>query len=53
MSTVRGVSDLGVFPVLGQPDQAKAALASARKTFANDKTVLTALDADAKDLKLN
>ena len=41
------------YTVLGQPDQAKAALASARKTFANDKTVLTALDADAKDLKLN
>ena len=41
------------YTVLGQPDQAKAALASARKTFANDKTVLAALDADAKDLKLN
>jgi cytochrome c-type biogenesis protein CcmH len=41
------------YTVLGEPDQAKAALASARNAFAKDKTVLAALDADAKDLKLN
>lgn len=41
------------YTVLGQPDQAKAALASARKAFSADKTVLAALDADAKDLKIN
>jgi cytochrome c-type biogenesis protein CcmH len=41
------------YTVLGQPDQAKTALVSARKAFANDKTVLAALNADAKDLKLN
>jgi cytochrome c-type biogenesis protein CcmH len=40
------------YTVLGQPDDAKAALASARKTFAGDKDVLAALDADARDLKI-
>jgi len=39
--------------VLGQPDEAKTALTAARKSFAGDKDVLAALDADAKDLKLN
>jgi cytochrome c-type biogenesis protein CcmH len=41
------------YTVLGQPDQAKAALATARQTFAGDKDVLAALDADAHDLKIN
>jgi cytochrome c-type biogenesis protein CcmH len=41
------------YTVLGQPDDAKAALATARKTFAADKTVLAQLNADAKDLKIN
>ena len=41
------------YTVLGQPDDAKAALAIARKNFAGDKAVLAALDADAKDLKIN
>jgi cytochrome c-type biogenesis protein CcmH len=41
------------YTVLGQPDAAKTALAAARKSFASDKDVLAALDADAKDLKLN
>jgi cytochrome c-type biogenesis protein CcmH len=41
------------YTVLGQPDDAKAALATARKTFAADKGVLAQLDADAKDLKIN
>jgi cytochrome c-type biogenesis protein CcmH len=41
------------YTVLGQPDDAKAALATARKTFAADKAVLAQLDADATDLKIN
>jgi cytochrome c-type biogenesis protein CcmH len=41
------------YTVLGQPDDAKTALATARKTFAADKDVLAQLDADAKDLKIN
>lgn len=41
------------YTVLGQPDEAKTALTAARKSFAGDKDVLAALDADAKDLKLN
>lgn len=41
------------YTVLGQPAEAKAALTSARQVFANDKAVLSALDADAKELKLN
>jgi cytochrome c-type biogenesis protein CcmH len=41
------------YTVLGQPDQAKAALATARTTFAGDKDVLAQLDADAKNLKIN
>ena len=41
------------YTVLGQPDEAKAALATARKTFASDKDVLAQLDGDAKDLKIN
>ena len=40
------------YAVLGQPDDAKAALATARQTFATDKAVLAQLDADASDLKL-
>jgi len=36
------------YTVLGQPDDAKNALATARKTFAGDRDVLAALDADAK-----
>jgi cytochrome c-type biogenesis protein CcmH len=41
------------YTVLGQPDDAKTALATARKTFASDQTVLAQLDADAKDLKID
>jgi len=41
------------YTVLGQSDEAKTALTAARKSFAGDKDVLAALDADAKDLKLN
>jgi cytochrome c-type biogenesis protein CcmH len=41
------------YTVLGQPDDAKTALATARKTFAADKPTLSALDAEAKDLKLD
>jgi cytochrome c-type biogenesis protein CcmH len=41
------------YTVLGQPADAKAALATARQTFAADKDVLAQLDADAKDLKIN
>ncbi len=41
------------YTVLGQPDEAKAALATARQTFAGDKDVLAQLDGDAKDLKIN
>jgi cytochrome c-type biogenesis protein CcmH len=40
------------YTVLGQPDDAKTALATARKTFAGDKDVLAQLDADAQDLKI-
>jgi cytochrome c-type biogenesis protein CcmH len=40
------------YTVLGQPDEAKAALATARKTFAGDKDVLAQLDGDAQDLKI-
>jgi cytochrome c-type biogenesis protein CcmH len=40
------------YTVLGEPDKAKEALATARKTFAKRPDVLTALNAEAKDLKL-
>jgi cytochrome c-type biogenesis protein CcmH len=41
------------YAVLGQPADAKTALADARKTFANDKTVMAALESEATELKLN
>jgi len=41
------------YSVLGQRAEAQAALATARKTFAAQKDVLTTLEAEAKDLKLN
>jgi cytochrome c-type biogenesis protein CcmH len=41
------------YTVLGQADKAKEALATARKTFAARKDVLAALDAEAKELKLD
>jgi cytochrome c-type biogenesis protein CcmH len=41
------------YTVLGQPADAKTALATARKTFAADKNVMAALDAEAAELKLN
>jgi len=41
------------YAVLGQPADAKTALATARKTFAQDKNVMTGLDAEATELKLN
>jgi cytochrome c-type biogenesis protein CcmH len=40
------------YTVLGDPAKAKDALATARKTFAGNKDAATALDAEAKDLKL-
>ena len=39
--------------VLGQAADAKASLATARKTFANDKDAMGALEAEAKELKLD
>jgi cytochrome c-type biogenesis protein CcmH len=41
------------YTVLGQPADAKTALATARKTFVNDKNVMAALEAEAAELKLN
>ena len=41
------------YAVLGQPADAKTALATARKTFVNDKNVMAALEAEATELKLN
>jgi cytochrome c-type biogenesis protein CcmH len=41
------------YAVLGQAGDAKSALDTARKTFAGDKNTLSALDAEAKDLKLD
>jgi cytochrome c-type biogenesis protein CcmH len=41
------------YSVLGEPQKAKEALATARKTFASKPDALTALDAAAKELKLN
>jgi cytochrome c-type biogenesis protein CcmH len=40
------------YTVLGEPDKAKDALATARKTFASNRDALTAFGAEAKDLKL-
>jgi cytochrome c-type biogenesis protein CcmH len=44
---------INAYVVLGQTDDAKAALATARQTFAGDKAALAALDAEAKSLKLD
>jgi cytochrome c-type biogenesis protein CcmH len=41
------------YTVLGETDKAKEALATARKTFAGKPELLTPLDAEAKDLKLD
>ena len=41
------------YAVLGQPADAKSALATARKTFFNDKDVMAGLEAEASELKLN
>jgi cytochrome c-type biogenesis protein CcmH len=41
------------YSVLGESAKAKDALATARKTFASQRDVLAALDAEAKSLKLN
>ena len=41
------------YTVLGERAQAQDALTAARKTFSAKKDVLTALDAEAKDLKLD
>jgi len=41
------------YTVLGETDKAKDALATARKTFAAQKDVLAALDAEAVELKLH
>jgi cytochrome c-type biogenesis protein CcmH len=41
------------YTVLGERAQAQDALATARKTFAKDKNVIAALDAEAKELKLD
>jgi cytochrome c-type biogenesis protein CcmH len=41
------------YAVLGQPADAKAALATARKTFANDRDAMAALESEASELKLN
>jgi cytochrome c-type biogenesis protein CcmH/NrfG len=40
------------YVVLGDPDSARTALASARKAFAGNAAAIAALDAEAKDLKL-
>jgi len=41
------------YTVLGETEKAKEALATARKTFASNRDALTALDAAAKELKLD
>jgi cytochrome c-type biogenesis protein CcmH len=41
------------YAVLGQTGDAKTALATARKTFANDRNAMAALEAEASELKLN
>jgi cytochrome c-type biogenesis protein CcmH len=41
------------YAVLGEMDKAKAALATARKTFADNKDALTAFETEAKALKLD
>ncbi|HWC63416.1 MAG TPA: tetratricopeptide repeat protein [Rhizomicrobium sp.] len=41
------------YSVLGQTDDARQALATARKTFANDKDVMAGLETEARELKLN
>ena len=41
------------YTVLGDKDKAKAALATARKTFAGDAATLAPIDAEAKELKLD
>jgi cytochrome c-type biogenesis protein CcmH len=41
------------YAVLGQTGDAKAALATARKTFANDRDAMAALETEATELKLN
>jgi cytochrome c-type biogenesis protein CcmH len=41
------------YTVLGERAQAQDALATARKSFAKDKNVMAALDAEAKELKLD
>jgi cytochrome c-type biogenesis protein CcmH len=41
------------YSVLGQTDDAKQALATARKTFVNDKDVMAGLEAEATELRLN
>ena len=40
------------YSVLGETDKAKEALATARKTVGADASVRTALDSEAKELKL-
>jgi cytochrome c-type biogenesis protein CcmH len=40
------------YTVLGEPDKAKDALATARKTFASNKDALTTFGEEAKELKL-
>jgi cytochrome c-type biogenesis protein CcmH len=41
------------YSVLGQRDDAQSALAAARKTFTSDKDAMGALEAEAKELKLD
>ena len=41
------------YTVLGRPSEAKTALATARKTFANDRDAMAALEAEAAELNLN
>ena len=41
------------YSVLGQRSDAQNALATARKTFANDKDSMAGIEAEAKELKLN
>jgi cytochrome c-type biogenesis protein CcmH len=41
------------YSVLGQTGDAKEALATARKTFANDRNAMAALETEASELKLN
>ena len=41
------------YAVLGQTADAKSALATARKTFANDKDAMATLESEASELKLN